>query len=70
MKAGAVLEIRGLGKDFVIHQLDKTLRACHGISLSVGAGQFVALPVACITGQSIHKVSNATLRVGAVKDFP
>jgi alpha-D-ribose 1-methylphosphonate 5-triphosphate synthase subunit PhnL len=47
MKAGSVLEIRGLGKDFVVHQLGKTLRACHGISLSVGAGEFVG-----ITGRS------------------
>lgn len=47
MTEGTILEIRGLGKDFFVHQLGKPIRACHGISFSVGTGQFVG-----ITGRS------------------
>ncbi len=42
-----ILEIRGLGKDFTVHQLNKKIRACHNISMTIGAGEFIG-----ITGKS------------------
>jgi len=42
-----LLEIRGLGKDFVIHQLKKKIRACHNVGMTIKAGEFIG-----ITGKS------------------
>jgi alpha-D-ribose 1-methylphosphonate 5-triphosphate synthase subunit PhnL len=47
MTKGVLLEIHDLGKDFIVHQLNKTIRACHRITFTVNAGQFVG-----ITGRS------------------
>jgi alpha-D-ribose 1-methylphosphonate 5-triphosphate synthase subunit PhnL len=43
----AMLSIEGLAKSFTIHQLGKCIKACEGIDIRVGAGQFVG-----ITGRS------------------
>jgi len=42
-----ILELCGLGKRFYIHELEKEIRACQGISLSLQAGEFIG-----ITGRS------------------
>lgn len=47
MTGKTILDIRNLGKDFILRQQEKTIRACHGICFSVRAGQFIG-----ITGRS------------------
>jgi alpha-D-ribose 1-methylphosphonate 5-triphosphate synthase subunit PhnL len=42
-----ILDIRGLEKDFTVHQLGKKIRACHGITMAIDSGEFVG-----ITGKS------------------
>lgn len=42
-----ILDIRNLGKHFYIHELEKTIRACQGISISLSSGEFIG-----ITGRS------------------
>lgn len=42
-----ILEICNLGKRFHIHELEKEIRACQGISLSLKAGEFIG-----VTGRS------------------
>ncbi len=43
----AMLDIRDVGKDFTVHRLNKKIHACKGISIRLGAGDFVG-----ITGKS------------------
>jgi alpha-D-ribose 1-methylphosphonate 5-triphosphate synthase subunit PhnL len=43
----ACLEVSNLAKSFTIHQLDKHIPACSGISFAVGRGEFIG-----ITGRS------------------
>jgi alpha-D-ribose 1-methylphosphonate 5-triphosphate synthase subunit PhnL len=43
----AMLRVEGLSKSFTVHQLGKHIRACEGVSLEVGSGEFVG-----ITGRS------------------
>jgi alpha-D-ribose 1-methylphosphonate 5-triphosphate synthase subunit PhnL len=42
-----ILEICDVGKRFHIHELDKNLRACQGVSIALRAGEFIG-----ITGRS------------------
>lgn len=42
-----ILDIRGLEKNFTVHQLGKKIMACHGITMGIGSGEFVG-----ITGKS------------------
>jgi alpha-D-ribose 1-methylphosphonate 5-triphosphate synthase subunit PhnL len=42
-----VLRVENLGKSFAVHELGKTIRACHGVSMTVMPGEFVG-----ITGRS------------------
>jgi alpha-D-ribose 1-methylphosphonate 5-triphosphate synthase subunit PhnL len=58
-----ILEIRNLSKSFRIHRLERTIRGCRNVDISIGPGEFVGITGRSGSGKStILKLAYRTYR--------